>query len=119
LTINGKTKMQKIDRLILLNQKLDDIVQFDRNNGDGVKTGIALGGGVALGGLGLKSYQAIKKRQAANVMEPELPKIGEGPGVGAAKPVFGKGFGAAAGAEGKSLLERAKAAFSAFRGIPK
>jgi hypothetical protein len=78
--------MQKIDRLIQLNQKLDGIVQFEQNGDDKFKTGVALAGGAGLGFTGLKAYQGIKKKQAG--MLPSGPQL-ELPGL-ETKATFGQ-----------------------------
>jgi len=77
--------MQKIDRLIQLNQNLNDIIQFDDNDtlGDAARWG----GGAALGIGGLKLYQGIRKKQTSMTgggPQMELPGMEAKPSFGAA-----------------------------------
>jgi hypothetical protein len=78
--------MQKIDRLIQLNQGLDGIIEFRDNDNDTLGNAARWGGGAALGVGGLKLYQGIRKKQAG------MPQTGpqlELPGM-ETKPSFGQ-----------------------------
>jgi hypothetical protein len=77
--------MQKLDRLIQLNQSLDGIIEF-RDDDDTLGDAARWGGGAAIGVGGLKLYQGIKKKQAG--MLPSGPQL-ELPGL-ETKATFGQ-----------------------------
>jgi hypothetical protein len=81
--------MQKIDRLIQLNQGLDGIIEFrdDDTLGDAARWG----GGAALGIGGLKLYQGIRKKQVgmgAPGPQMELPGLETKPSFGQAARAY-------------------------------
>lgn len=105
--------MQKLNRLIQLNQNLDGILQF-RNDDDSFAGDAARwGGGAAIGAGGLKLYQGIRKKQAGIL--PTGPQM-ELPGL-ETKPSFGQAARAYASDIPGMAEGRAKQGWSAVKNL--